>query len=198
MVTIKKHLDLPEGKVEADVSIFDEEDKKIIKFVYENWLELCKSLKVLGARGVNIPEGLSETAVCMHKSWYRVNNAKIGKAKTSFDAYDPKGGVGNNRIQIKACSIDNDLTSFGPNSVWDRIFFADFYNDGEWNGKIVLYEIDTKDIKEHKVNSGQLFTDQQTEKRRPRFSIKKDLISKGKYISKEEFFINDIVIREFE
>lgn len=198
MKNIKKILDLPEGKVEADVSIFDEEDKKIIKFVYENWLELCQSLKGLGARGVNIPEGLSETAVCMHKSWYRVNNAKIGKAKSSFDAYDPNGGINNNRIQIKACSIDNDLTSFGPNSVWDRIFFADFFNDGEWNGKIVLYEINTKDIKEHKVNSGQIFTDQQTEKRRPRFSIKKDLISKGIYISKEEFNIDEISIKELD
>lgn len=32
----------------------------------------------------------------------------------------------NNRIQVKACSVLPDLTSFGPRSEWDRIFFADF------------------------------------------------------------------------
>lgn len=198
MKNIKKKLELPEGNVETEVSIFEEEDKSIIKFIYENWQELCKSLKQLGARGINIPEGLSETAVCMYKSWYRVNNSKIGIAKSSFDAYDPTGGINNNRIQIKACSVKKDLTSFGPNSVWDRIFFADFYNDGKWNGKVILYELNTKDIKEHKVNNEQLFIEQQNEKRRPRFSIKNDLISKGKYISKEEFYITDVELTEFE
>lgn len=198
MKNIKRKLELPEGTVEADVSIFNEEDKKLLKFIYEGWMDLSKSLKQLNARGINIPEGLSETAVCMYKSWYRVNNFHVGKAKSSFDAYDPVGGVNNNRIQIKACSIENDLTSFGPNSIWDRIFFADFYNNGKWDGTVVLYEINTRDIKDHKVNSEQLFTQQQIEKRRPRFSIKKDLISKGKYISKEEFNIFDITVEEIE
>lgn len=196
MKNVKTKLDLPEGLIDAEVTEFEESDKKLVKFIYESWLELTTSLKELKARGVNIPEGLSETAVCLYKSWYRVNNLKIGKAKSSFDAYDPSGGKGNNRIQIKASSIDNDLTSFGPNSVWDRIFFADFFNDGEWNGKVVLYEIDTQEIKDHKVNNGQLFIDQQTEKRRPRFSIKKDLISKGKYLSKEEFNIFEMEISD--
>lgn len=198
MISTKRKLKLPEGNVEANVSIFTEEDKKIIKFIYESWLELSRSLKTLGSRGVNIPEGLSETAVCMFKSWYRVNNSSLGIAKTSFDAYDPKGETNTNRVQIKACSIDNDLTSFGPNSVWDRIFFADFYNDGQWNGKVVLYEINTQDIREHRVNLGQAFTDQQGEKRRPRFSIKKDLISQGKYLSKEEFNIYDVEIESID
>ena len=196
MKVTKKKLNLPEGQVEADVSIFEVEDLLSLKFIYESWHEVSKTLKDLGARGFNIPEGLTETSVCIYKSWYRVNNSQIGKAKTSFDAYDPNAEVNNNRIQIKAGSIENDLTSFGPRSVWDRIYFADFYNDGKWDGTVYLYELNTEDIKGHSVNAKQVFSDQQIEGRRPRFSIKKDLIAKGKYKSKEVFNINDLVVNE--
>ncbi|NFN19717.1 Bsp6I family restriction endonuclease [Clostridium botulinum] len=69
----------------------------------------------MGARKINLPEGLSESAFCLAKGMFRVTQ-KISGANTSFDCYDPNGQRGNNRIQVKACSVIPDLTSFGPNS----------------------------------------------------------------------------------
>ena len=36
MINVKKELQLPEGNIETDVSIFTEEDKKILLFIYKN------------------------------------------------------------------------------------------------------------------------------------------------------------------
>jgi hypothetical protein len=70
-----------------------------------------------------------------------------------------------------------DLTSFGPKSEWDKIYFMDFYVNGFWDGKFDIYLIENYDIYNHKVNANQTLKDQQKEGRRPRFSIYKDIIS---------------------
>lgn len=111
----------------------------------------------------------------------------ISGANTSFDCYDPNGKRGNNRIQVKACSVVPDLTSFGPNSEWDRIFFVDFYREGKWDGTFDIYEISTDDIYNFKVNASQTMADQKNQGRRPRFSIYTNFIEKGNYLSKETF-----------
>ncbi len=86
----------------------------------------------------------------------------------------------NKAQQIKACSIDNDLTSFGPKSKWDDLYFVDFYNDGKVDGKFDVYLIPNKYIKNQSLNKNETFTDQQEQKRRPRFGIKKEIITKYK------------------
>lgn len=179
-------LNLPEGDFNSEVISFDESDMEPLREIYKSWRTLCNQLTAVGARKINLPEGLSESAFCLKKGMFRFTNS-IAKANTSFDCYDPKGKRGNNRIQVKACSVIPDLTSFGPKSEWDRIFFADFYREGKWDGTFDVYEVSTDDIYNFKVNEHQTLSDQKKQGRRPRFSIYKNLIQEGKYISKETF-----------
>ncbi|MCQ4922234.1 Bsp6I family type II restriction endonuclease [Tissierella carlieri] len=183
-----KVLNLPEGDFFASVSIFDHEDAKALFTIYDSWRLLCRLLNELNARSVNLPEGLSETAFCIAKNVWRCTS-NIAGANSSYDCYDPNASRGNNRIQIKACSVLPDLTSFGPNSEWDRIYFVDFYRNGEWDGTFDIYEVETEDINNFPVNASQTLLDQKLQGRRPRFSIYKGLIQEGRYISKETFKI---------
>ena len=183
-------LHLPEGDKKADVTIFDQKDNDQIKKIYDEWRILCDDLNKLNARSVNIPEGLSEISFAMAKNMWRCTGSIKG-ANSSFDCYDPNGSRGNNRIQVKACSVLPDLTSFGPHSQWDRIFFVDFYREGNWDGTFDVYEIATIDIESFSVNANQTLTDQKEQTRRPRFSIYSGLIETGKFISKETYCITD-------
>lgn len=134
---------------------------------------------------------MSEPAFCLAKEMVRITQS-ISGANTSFDCYDLNGEIGTNRIQVKACSVIPDLTSFGPNSEWDRIFFVDFYREGKWDGSFDVYEISTNDIYNFKVNATQTMADQKREGRRPRFSIYANLIQNERYISKETFNLFNI------
>lgn len=79
--------------------------------------------------------------------------------------------------EIKATSIGNDLTSFGPLSEWDDLYFIDFYNNGTLDGTFTVYLIPDDLIYSNQVNSGQTMKQQQKQKRRPRMSMK-DIIEK--------------------
>lgn len=169
-------LDLPEGKFAVKVEEFEEKDRKHLFSIYQNWRSLCDEIKKFSpnTRAINTPEALSESAFCLEMGFLRVPTG-INGAKRSFDCYDPKN---KERIQLKACGTKRDTTTFGPKSVWDKIYFVDFYRKGKWDGQFDIYHIDNEDIYLQNVNSHQKFTDQQKEKRRPRFSIKKKIIEK--------------------
>ena len=66
----------------------------------------------------------------------------------------------------------------GANSSWDEIYFMDFYKDGNWNGEFDIYLIENDLIYNHRVNNNQTMREQQLERRRPRFSIYKDIIKR--------------------
>lgn len=185
-----KLLNLPEGDFYSSITIFEQEDASALYGIYRSWRNLCDLLNAVNARSVNLPEGLSETAFCIAKNVWRCT-ASIAGANSSYDCYDPNGVRGNNRIQVKACSVVPDLTSFGPNSEWDRIFFVDFYREGRWDGTFDIYEVETDDINNYPVNANQTLKDQKAQGRRPRFSIYSGLIQKGRYISKETFLISE-------
>jgi hypothetical protein len=167
---------LPEGKFKTKVLIFNKSDKKKLYKIYKNWRILCNNLNSMNGRSVNVPEGLSESAFCAEMKCVKFIE-RISSAKTSFDCFNPKTSE---RIQVKACSVLPDLTSFGPKSVWDKIYFLDFYRKGKWDGKFDIYLISNRDIYNHKVKSNETLTDQQKQKRRPRFSIYSDIILKKK------------------
>ena len=171
----KEKIYLPEGDFDIQVIKFDNSDRLKLFSIYLAWRELCKNLNSMKARGVNLPEGLSESAFCLEMNCFRITES-ISGANTSFDAYDP---IFKERIQVKACSVLPDLTSFGPKSIWDKLYFVDFYREGKWDGLFDIYLIKNQLIYSHKVNSAQTFKDQQLQKRRPRFSIFKELILKN-------------------
>ena len=123
MQIINKKIKLPEGDFLCDLQTWGKKDKKILLKIYNNWVALSDLLEKNGGRRINLPELLSEAIFCLHFKAGRLTS-NISKANTSFDCYDYKN---NSRIQVKACSVKEDLTSFGPRSVWDQLFFVHFF-----------------------------------------------------------------------
>lgn len=178
MQTISTKLVLPEGTFNVDADHFNVNDLKDLKDIYDKWRGLSTKLKSFNARSVNLPEGLSEVSFCYFMNCVRLNNPKVGaNVNTSFDAYSL---TTNKRIQIKSCSVIPDLTSFGPKSQWDELYFQDFYRKGKWDYKVDVYLIPNELIYNQKVNKNQTFKDMQNEGKRPRFSIFKDIITEEK------------------
>ena len=175
MKTETKNLKLPEGTFSATVDIFDSNDCKDLCRIYDIWRELCEKTESFRARKINLPDCLSECSFCYFFNCWRTNDGVPGATHSSFDAYDPKS---HRRIQIKGTSVDSDLTSFGPDSVWDDLYFVDFYKKGKWDYTFDVYLIPNKNIYEMVVNQGkhETFVDQQKQGRRPRFSIIKGII----------------------
>jgi len=162
-----------------DLMHFTKKDGKEWKRIFDIWKELKIGLRGYKSREPNMPEGLSEVAFCLWSGsarYIKIKGAKKGIAG-SFDTFD----INTNKAQqIKACSIDRDLTSFGPKSKWDDLYFVDFFNEGKVDGRFDVYLIPNKYIKNQSLNKNEKFTDQQEQKRRPRFGIKKEIIDKYK------------------
>ena len=159
-----KLLVLPEGEFQTEVSIFEESDRKELLSIYTEWRNLAKSAISLGGRGTNLPEILSEGAFCLEMNNVRITES-IKRANSSFDAYNLST---QKRIQIKAASVIPDLTSFGPKSVWDELYFVDF---SKLDGTFDIYLIPSEYIYNYPVNKTQIMRDQQVQGKRPRFSI---------------------------
>jgi len=164
---------LPEGAFSARVKKYGAEDKVALQEIYSSWRSLCDKLKSIDARQINLPDGLSEICVCLAMGFVQVIKSKAIKGNKSFDAYCEKT---KKRIQIKGCSILPDLTSFGPKSVWDELYFADFHRKGEWDGAFDVYLIPNELIYSQVVCGTQTVRDQQEMGRRPRFSIYTSII----------------------
>ncbi len=161
----------------AELMGFNKQDKKKWKQLFDTWKKLKLGLREYKSREPNFPEGLSEVAFCLYSGSKRFISLK-GNANSSFDTFNIKTGKAE---QIKACSVKGDLTSFGPKSKWDDLYFLDFYNNGKLDGTFNIYKIPTKMIYSMKVNKNQTFKQQQAQGRRPRFSIKKEIIGKKKF-----------------
>jgi hypothetical protein len=158
--------------VGIEVMEFDETDRKKWRSLFEKWATLNRELKEYGARGLTFPEGLSEVAFCLLTNSVKKLRTPPG-VTASFDTYNL---TTKKAQQIKASSIENDLTSFGPNSKWDELYFMDFYNNGNHDGTFDLYLIGNDLIYGHKVNRTQTLKMQQEQGKRPRLSLKKSLI----------------------
>ena len=153
---------------------FDTADRHQWKVVFDSWKELKLAMRDYKAREPNFPEGLSEVAFCMWSG--SVRKIKCNGAHGSFDTFN----LETKRMeQIKACSVEDDLTSFGPNSEWDDLYFMDFWNDGDVNGKFDVYKINSELIYNRKVNRTQTVRQVQAQGKRPRFSLK-DLIMENR------------------
>ncbi len=166
MKIVWKNYKIGSLKIEAQITKYSKGDLKKLGRIYFLWLKLNNLIKKISTRGINIPEAITENAFCLiFTDCVRV--VKLKGEKCSYDAINTKTG---SKIQIKASSIDEDLTTFGPRSEWDELFFMDF---SKGDGSFDIYNIDKKMIYEQKVNLKQTMTDQQELGKRPRFSIKK-------------------------
>lgn len=154
------------------VRTFDETSDAEIYRIYCAWRYLNEVSKSLGCRGVNIPEGLSETVFCRVMGSARIIEKPVN-FPGSYDAYD----IGREKRQeIKSTSIENDLTSFSPLIRCDELYFVDFYKHGMFDGSFDIYKIDIPSVMKLKMNKTQTFEEQQSQGRRPRFSVRSKLI----------------------
>jgi len=171
MKTINKNIDLYGTTCNANLLEFEQSDKKEWKILWDSWNNLRVGLKKYGSRGPNLSEGLSESAFCLYSNSLKIMEIK-GGCDSSADTYNLETQEAE---QIKATSIANDLTSFGPTSKWNKLYFLDFYNNGHLDGSFDCYQIDTDLIYSTIVNKGknESFIDQQKQGRRPRLSLKK-------------------------
>jgi len=157
----------------ATLQKIEEKDRQKLRELYSMWRKLCDGMEEFHSRKINLPEGISENAFCLEFDSARVIDVKGGKR--SYDTIDLKN---NCRQQIKATSIEYDLTSFGPKSEWDKLYFLDFYRYGNFDHKYDVYEIPNNTIYNSVLNSRkqETFRDQQKQGRRPRLGIKSMII----------------------
>lgn len=158
-----------------ELMTFDDADRKAWKALFDSWRDLKLGMRAYKSREPNFPEGLSEVAYCLWSGSYRFISAK-GLSNQSFDTYNQKSST---TEQVKACSVEDDLTSFGPRSRWDKLIFIDFYDEGRVEGYFDVYELPTELVYEHKVNRTQTFRDQQLQGKRPRLSLKQLIAANG-------------------
>ena len=148
---------------------FDDDDYKKLKNIFKDWQAINAELKPLGGRGLNVPDVFSEALFCIFFNAIRTNGTAYSYDCVSLDTLAG--------IQVKSASIPNDCTSFGPTSTWDELYYVDFAPNGKVDGKVDFYKIDI-DFSGLILNAkkGETFRDQQLQGRRPRFSIKSQLI----------------------
>ena len=174
----KKTRILLEGKeIENELQFFDNSDLPKLEKIYWSWVNLSNDLEKFGGRRINIPEILSEAIYCINFNAGRLTSNLGSGIKSSFDCWDKER---NTRIQVKASSVKNDLTSFGPRSVWDELYFVHFFPNDTYDGSYSIYKIPNDLIYNHKVSKLQSFTDQQKQNRRPRFSLIREIIKPNK------------------
>lgn len=171
-------ISLPEGEYNFQLQFFDKSDLKLLKFLYKSWNDLSSVLEANGGRRLNIPEFLSEGIYCLaFNAGRKIKKIKgqRGKPNTSFDCFNTQT---QKRIQVKATSVSEDLTSFGPKTQWDQLYFVHFYPNNKYDGSYEIYLIDNDDIYNQKVNKTQTMREVQLKGKRPRFSIISEIIKK--------------------
>ena len=164
-------------QIKLEILKIENFDKPKLRTIFKLWLEISNLLKSLGSRGVNIPEGLTESLFCL-----KMNSARVIKAYNSKGSFDTINMKNNKRQQVKATS-SNGPTSFGPNSFWDEneLYLMDFIGkNGIIDGTFSIYRILDKYIYLSKVNKTERLSDQQAQKRRPRMDLRKDVVIKYK------------------
>ncbi len=155
-----------------DVVQYDYTDIPEIKEAFESWITLKKSANRLHGRAPNIPEFITETCLCLALNLVRFYKSKKLKS-ASFDCFDL---VHDRAIQAKACSVEDDLTSFGPKTKWDVLYFLDFYNNGNLDGTFHVYEVPNDLIYNCLVKEGRTLKQSQELGYRPRIHIKSQIV----------------------
>lgn len=172
MKNVKQKISVPEGQRTATVNKTDAKALATAKAGLRSVNNLSKYSQKLDGRRVNVPESISETLVCAELGFLKKARHNSGSFKKSWDAYNPATGK---RVQIKCSTIKNDLSSFGPRSKFDELYFVqvDFKKR-----TYSIFHLPENGLKKIKVNQKQTLGDFQKLGKRPRFCIQKQLISK--------------------
>ena len=183
------------GKINILGQKCDDSDNADLKSLYETWISFRSISKKFYQRA-NLPESLTELMITKHVigAYRKIKILKSYRgAKTKFDCYDE---IEKKYIEVKGCSIPNDLTSFSPKPFFDILYFVDFSSlDGKY--KIFKININSNEIMDIKVNSNETFRDQAKKsstggKRRPHFSLYETFINKQNYCKGYPEFEGDL------
>lgn len=150
--------------------------------IYFHWKQLDTELRTISTRGCNFPCELSENVVCYVLDYY-LNKSGGG------DCYDYKKG---RIIEVKGSSSDktDDLSSFSPQEEFDDLIFCKVNKDEDC---VYIYDtnISSETLKDIQISKTQTVGDQQKEKRRPRFSVYKQIIIPNKIRPLVKFSFRD-------
>ena len=168
---------LPEGKATGQGTIYEQHDRLLLGSIYRIWNTYSELLSGLNGRRANFPGILSEPIFCLELDCIKKVSLPSGYS-SSFDCYDPKN---KQRIQVKAASSTNELTSFGPNSVFDELYFLDFFNNGNYNGSFKIFRLgySSSSIRKLQISHSRTFGDIASNGERPRFSIRSHIERKN-------------------
>lgn len=137
-------------------------DFEVIKRAYRNWKDLNLIIgQDMASRKVNFPEALSENIACTALNMTRNMN------NVSGDATDESGKL----VEIKAsANFNSDLSSFSPNTHFDRLIFVRLNLETD---EAYIYDLglDGKKFGTLQVNNTQFVSDHQGQGRRPRLSL---------------------------
>lgn len=129
--------------------------------LYFLWKDLNNAIKTQTSRGINIPDVITEQMVCWALD-LRWNRGSVGG-----DATDNAGSL----IEIKATSNYNrDLSSFSPNTHFDRLIFFRL-NQSANTADIYDLGLNGNSFQALRVNNTQTVAAQQRLGRRPRLSL---------------------------
>jgi hypothetical protein len=155
-----------------EVIQYDYTDIPNIQIAFDSWLKLKQQSNILHGRSPNIPECITETCLCLVTNSVRFKKGKKIK-NASFDCFDI---LKERTKQSKATSVSDDLTSFGPKTRWDDLYFLDFYNHGDVDGTFNVYQIPNDLIYNSLVKEGRTLKEAQDLGLRPRIHIKNQII----------------------
>lgn len=162
----------------------DSDNSKLLK-LFNSWIDY-KSAGEFFHQRTNLPEGLTESIVAkdLPNVYRKIKVIKSLKGKSKFDCFN------NNTkqfIEVKGCSISNDLTSWSPKPFFDFFCFIDFSTlDGKY--KIFQINISSDELKLETVSSSETFQDQINKGRRPRFSVYEKFINNSYRCSGKPIF----------
>ena len=116
--------------------MIEEFDRVKLHGLFNAWKELMEGMREFRSEGIPLPEGLYKSAFCLLYDSARI--LKIQNSSTTFDAIDLNKWT---RQLIKASIVEDDLTVFEPQSVWDELYWLDFYQGGNYDGTFDVYRI---------------------------------------------------------
>lgn len=131
---------------------------------YFKWKDLNTYVKQNSTRGINMPDVISEPMACYCLGFLWNRGSVVG------DATDPNS---ERKIEFKATSkFDGDLSSFGPNTVFDDLYFLRFNLEDD---QLYIYDlkINSVDFGKYPANATESIEDQKRQGRRPHVSLYK-------------------------
>lgn len=171
MRKINKIITIDGNEHSADLITYSKTDIPNLNRLWKAWIKTRELSHKFGVRGTNLPEAISEVAFCIFTGQARLIKVH-GDVSSSPDVYDfVTGRTG----QIKATSTYKDLTTFGPKSEWDDLYFMDF---SRLDASFDLFTIDGGVLSSMivKKSTNVTFGDRQEAGGRPRIPLRKRII----------------------